>query len=93
VARARALRLEIGEIVLVSVPLNRQAPRELTSAEQAVARRAAAGQSNGAIARSRGSSQRTVANQLAAIYEKLGVRSRAELATFLAQVALDEEAK
>jgi DNA-binding CsgD family transcriptional regulator len=85
--------LEIGEIVLISVPLSRQPPSELTDAEREVARRAAAGDSNVAIARARGSSHRTVANQLAAIFAKLGVRSRAELASRLAEVALEKEAK
>jgi DNA-binding CsgD family transcriptional regulator len=37
------------------------------------------GASNQDIARTRGVSVRTVANQLAAVYRKLGVRSRAEL--------------
>lgn len=52
----------------------------LTLAERAVAAAAAAGRSNQAIAAERGVSARTVANQLASIYRKLGVASRAELA-------------
>jgi DNA-binding NarL/FixJ family response regulator len=92
-ARARTLRLETGEILLISIPLRRQPLGRLTSAERAVARRAAAGESNRTIAEARGCSQRTVANQLAAIFEKLGVRSRAELASNLVDMALEEEAK
>jgi len=92
-ARARTLRLETGEILLISIRLRPQPPSRLTSAERAVALRAAAGESNQAIAQARGCSQRTVANQLAAIFEKLGVRSRAELASSLVDVALQGEEK
>ncbi|HEY1953967.1 MAG TPA: helix-turn-helix transcriptional regulator, partial [Polyangiaceae bacterium] len=54
-------------------------PPSLTRAERAVARRVARGESNAEIARARGSSPRTVANQVAQIFRKLGVASRAEL--------------
>lgn len=50
----------------------------LTASERDVAARVLRGQSNAAIARDRGTSPRTIANQLAAIYSKLGVRSRRE---------------
>jgi DNA-binding CsgD family transcriptional regulator len=53
----------------------------LTAAELDVARCASAGMSNGAIARLRRTSIRTVANQIASILGKLGVGSRTELAT------------
>lgn len=55
----------------------------LTHAERAVAALAAAGESNDAIARRRASAPRTVANQLASVYAKLGVSSRRSLASFL----------
>jgi DNA-binding NarL/FixJ family response regulator len=51
----------------------------LTAAEREVARLMATGFSNADIARRRGSSPRTVANQAASIFRKLGVRSRLEL--------------
>jgi DNA-binding NarL/FixJ family response regulator len=51
----------------------------LTPAERAVVELTVRGLSNAAIARKRCSSPRTVANQLAAIYKKLGVGSRREL--------------
>ncbi len=57
--------------------------RFLTRAEAAVATLAATGRSNAAIARARGSSTRTVANQMARAFRKLRVRSRAELAAAL----------
>jgi DNA-binding CsgD family transcriptional regulator len=51
----------------------------LTPSEQAVVALAVAGHSNGAIAAARGSSPRTIANQLAAAYQKLGLSGRREL--------------
>jgi DNA-binding CsgD family transcriptional regulator len=55
-------------------------PEVLTPAERFVVREILAGRSNEEIAAQRGTSERTVANQLSAIYRKLGVGSRAELA-------------
>lgn len=52
----------------------------LTATEAEVARMAASGASTSAIARTRRVSERTVANQLASIYRKLGLTSRLELA-------------
>ncbi|MFL5392258.1 MAG: response regulator transcription factor [Myxococcales bacterium] len=53
--------------------------RSLTVAEADVARMMTAGLSNAAIARRRGTAVRTIANQVASIFDKLGVRSRSEL--------------
>ncbi|MBK8410616.1 MAG: helix-turn-helix transcriptional regulator [Sandaracinaceae bacterium] len=58
---------------------------DMTDAERDVALRVAAGQSNAAIAKARGTHVRTVANQLAALFRKLGVASRAELRAQLAR--------
>jgi DNA-binding CsgD family transcriptional regulator len=55
------------------------APAQLTRGELEVARLAARGLSNTAIAEARGARPRTVANQLASIYRKLGISSRAQL--------------
>jgi DNA-binding CsgD family transcriptional regulator len=52
----------------------------LTASEREVARLALAGLANRSIAEARRSSVRTVANLLARVFRKLGVRSRAELA-------------
>lgn len=60
-------------------------PEMLTPAEQAVVRAILDGESNAAIARARGTSTRTVANQIAAIFDKIGVSSRAELVAVLRQ--------
>lgn len=51
----------------------------LPSAEFAVARLLVDGQSHAEIARLRGSSLRTVANQLASVFQRLGVSGRADL--------------
>lgn len=59
----------------------------LTAAERTVVELAVEGLGNEAIARVRGVSLRTVANQLAAAYRKLGVGSRVELAARLGRRA------
>jgi DNA-binding CsgD family transcriptional regulator len=78
--RASALRVGNGRYLLLSLPRVGTVPDGLTPAERQVALAVLAGLSNAEVARMRGSSPRTVANQLATIYRKLGVRSRAELA-------------
>ena len=55
----------------------------LSAAEREVAELVARGLSNAAIAKRRSTTARTVANQLAAIFRKLGVRSRAALVVAL----------
>jgi DNA-binding CsgD family transcriptional regulator len=79
-ADLRAKVLEVGgrRFTLLSFP--RSGRDDLTPAERHVTLAVLAGLSNADIARMRGSSPRTVANQLGAIFRKLGVRSRAELA-------------
>lgn len=52
---------------------------KLTPAEQLVLNGIVAGASNETIARCRGTSARTVANQVASVFRKFGVGSRAEL--------------
>ena len=84
----RISKLKIGsdELVVVSVP--RPSPQEidtLTEAEAEVAELALRGLSNREIADARGTSERTVANQLASVYRKLDVHSRAELAARLTE--------
>lgn len=75
-----------GTFALVELPADRP-PHEvfvealgLSPAEHAVVRLALRGLRNVDIARTRGASPRTVRNQLAAAYAKLGVSSRTELA-------------
>jgi DNA-binding CsgD family transcriptional regulator len=53
----------------------------LSPAEEDVLRRMLGGQSNAEIAKQRRTSVRTVENQIAGLYRKLGVSSRRELIT------------
>lgn len=55
----------------------------LTCAEREIALALLRGATNRAIACERGTAPQTVANQIAALYAKLGVHSRAELAAAL----------
>jgi DNA-binding CsgD family transcriptional regulator len=66
-------------VLIVSFSLERVAA--LSGAELEVARLASAGLSNAAIARRRGTSARTVANQMAFIFAKLRVATRRALST------------
>lgn len=69
-----------GEMVVLAFPVDGAATGDaLTPAEHAVVAAIEAGMSNAEIARVRGTSARTVANQIASIFRKLKVGSRAEL--------------
>jgi len=63
------------------VPLDLRAAAPLTDAELDVAELAARGRTNNEIAAIRGTSVRTIANQMAAILRKMGLGSRRELST------------
>jgi DNA-binding CsgD family transcriptional regulator len=78
----RASRFTVGgfDYAILEFRVAAAIPAGLTEAEREVAALAAAGVSNGEIARGRGRAPRTVANQLASVFRKLGVASRAELA-------------
>ena len=72
------------EHIVLSFPLDASAvPATLTKAERAVALLVLEGRSDAEIAALRGVSRRTVANQLAAVFRKLEVSSRVELAARL----------
>lgn len=62
-------------------------PQSLSRAEREVAVGIAAGYSNAAIAEQRGTSIRTVENQVYGIFRKLGIGSRCELAAYLGGLA------
>ncbi|MBK8998546.1 MAG: hypothetical protein IPM35_22730 [Myxococcales bacterium] len=90
----RGCRLELDErnVLVMSFPLHRgSALPTLTAAEHDVLRLVLAGASNAQVARARGSSPRTVANQLASIFRKAGVFSRSTLALRCAAVELGDE--
>ena len=72
------------ELAVLSFPLPSPAlDGRLSAAERVVVGRIVAGDSNAEIARARNTSARTVANQIAAIFRKLGVGSRRELVSAL----------
>lgn len=80
VARVSHFTHESEELAVISYPIRRpSAYGALTAAETAVAEGIIAGLSMREVARQRGVSERTVGNQLASIYRKLGVSSRHEL--------------
>ncbi|RAL23015.1 hypothetical protein DL240_09000 [Lujinxingia litoralis] len=72
------IRLAESELLVLAQPPLRL-PAGLSEAERDVARQVAQGRTNAEIAAARGSAERTVANQLASIYRKLGLNSRQEL--------------
>ena len=72
------------EFLVLSYGLGRvRLPDSLTDAEREVAEAFVRGGSMSEIARERGTSKNTVANQLRAIYAKLGATSRLDLARVL----------
>lgn len=68
-----------GEIVVVTYPIVPHYPTILTETEREVVLEIMRGESNATIAHARRTSVNTVANQIAAIFGKLAVNSRAEL--------------
>jgi DNA-binding CsgD family transcriptional regulator len=89
----RAADVSVGgdRYVVISHPLPRgRTVRGLTAAESAVLALVLRGLSTEEIAKMRGTSSRTIANQLASIYRKHGVRSRVELAAVLSASGTDE---
>ena len=82
---ARATRVEVAagdeEVSVLSLEHSARgrAADRLSAAERDVASRVVAGETNTIIARERGTSPNTVANQISQIFAKLDVGSRAEL--------------
>lgn len=76
-----ALALDDGRgLTLLTFPIDATDPlRSLTSAERAVLVGIFAGHTNADIARARNVAPRTIANQVATLFRKLNVTSRAEL--------------
>jgi DNA-binding NarL/FixJ family response regulator len=65
-------------------------PANLTAAEREVTLAILRGAATEVIARERGTSRHTVANQIASIFEKLGVTSRVELASAVGALGMAE---
>jgi DNA-binding NarL/FixJ family response regulator len=78
----QALESEDGQVMVLSFSVPDGSRARLTQAESAVATHLLEGRSNADIARLRRTSERTVANQVASVYRKLGVKSRLELLVF-----------
>lgn len=87
--RAAAFTAGDTTFVVLSLPSPDGAGPALTSAEHEVRAALLRGETNSQIAAARGTSARTVANQVASLMRKLCVGSRAELAA-LALVTPDE---
>src|SRR5258706_360202 len=68
-----------GEMAIFTYPVAASSEPALTTAERAVVAAILEGKSNAQIARERARSVRTIANQVASIFKKLEVGSRAEL--------------
>lgn len=69
---------QVGDVIVISAN-TLELPSVLSESEQVVARALIAGSSNAEIARARGTSIKTVANQLYSMYRKLHVKTREEL--------------
>jgi DNA-binding CsgD family transcriptional regulator len=86
-----AHRFDVGPDAfgVIVVPLGKPSPSaeavNLTPSEQSVMQLVLEGKSNQDIAKSRRTAVRTVANQVASIFKKLGVGSRSELYAFVAR--------
>jgi DNA-binding NarL/FixJ family response regulator len=94
--RARLAKLELGDMSLLVGnygDFDPDALTLLTDAERAVALLLLQGATNSAIARCRSCAYRTVANQTRAIYSKLGVTNRAQLAALLSASVVDGQAR
>jgi DNA-binding NarL/FixJ family response regulator len=78
--------------VVLSFPVTpTELPGVLTAAERAVVEAVLLGKTNPEIAKERGTSPRTVANQLANAFQKLEVSSRGELAARFGGIFTREE--
>lgn len=81
------VRMGDRSFAVVSFPVPARTPAPLSAAEADVLELLLAGGSNREIAQARGTCERTVANQVASLFRKLGVGSRSELAAHAAWFA------
>ena len=85
--RAWEVQLDDGAVAVLSGPSRARALREqLTVAERDIVDGIVRGESNRSIALRRGTSIRTVANQVATVFQKLRVMSRGELVVLVRQL-------
>jgi DNA-binding NarL/FixJ family response regulator len=84
IGRVLSLPIGIEELRAIGLPLTRAEDLSiLTPAEREIVPLLLEGYTNRQIALARGSSERTVANQVRAIFDKLGVGSRRELLRYI----------
>jgi DNA-binding CsgD family transcriptional regulator len=90
--QASTIELVGDQYLVLSFPIPTWSlPANLTAAERGVATALLHGLDRAEIARVRGTSPRTIANQIASLFEKLGVQSRIELAVFLSRARGEAE--
>ncbi|MBI4819548.1 MAG: helix-turn-helix transcriptional regulator [Deltaproteobacteria bacterium] len=80
----RRVTIDEVEYAIVGFPIANPIEGDLSRAEKQIVELVMRGWSNGQIASARGTSARTIANQIARSYRKLGVGSRRELVARLA---------
>ena len=85
--RVGAFTHDGADYVVFSLPAEPSAASPLSAREREVLAALLAGRSNAQIAAELGTASRTVANQVASIFRKLGVSSRAELAARVGESA------
>lgn len=79
-AAAAVMTREDAEYAVIAIPLDGASPlAALSPTEMAIALDIFSGRSNADIAKARGRSVRTIANQTRSVFQKLGVGSRSEL--------------
>ena len=83
--RVRRFELAGTKLALISFSREILIPASLTKAERQIVDQLLRGCSDREIARQRGTSHHTVANQLRSLFRKLGVSSRAELVARLSR--------
>lgn len=85
ISKVVAHRVVLGDrpVVVLSIGLDGLLPSVFTSAERDIVLALILGESPQDIAMSRGTSLNTVNNQIAAIFRKMVVNSRAELLSFI----------
>jgi DNA-binding CsgD family transcriptional regulator len=84
VIETRRMRIGDEELVVLSFPaVPANLPADLSAAERDVLRWLLQGETNAQVAARRQTAVRTAANQVASIFRKIGVTSRAELAARL----------
>jgi DNA-binding CsgD family transcriptional regulator len=90
-ARVSRVREGADADLVISMPrLESAVAEKLSPAERSVARMLVEGSSHAKMGEARGRSQRTIANQLGAVFSKLGVSGRMEVVRYLLEASLPD---